>query len=39
MRIALQEFIHNHRRKDIRELRGQVKIHAAYNYKTARIDE
>ncbi len=39
MRIALQEFIHNHRRKDVRELRGQVKMHADYNYKTARVGE
>lgn len=39
MQIALQEFINNHRRKDVRELRGQVKFNADYNYKKSRIGE
>ena len=37
MQIVLQEFINNHRRKDVRELRGQVEILADYDYKKARI--
>jgi len=37
MQIVLQEFINNHRRKDVRELRGQVRILADYDYKQARI--
>jgi len=37
--LALQEFIENHRRRDIRELRGNVKIREDYDYKTLRKDE
>jgi glutathione synthase/RimK-type ligase-like ATP-grasp enzyme len=37
IQIVLQEFINNHRRKDVRELRGQVRILADYDYKKARI--
>jgi len=31
--LALREFVDNHRRKDIRELRGKIKIDSKYNYK------
>lgn len=34
--IALQEFIANHKRKDIRHLRGKIKIDPHYNYKNLR---
>lgn len=34
--IALTEFIQNHRRKDVRELVGKVKIRDDYNYKVHR---
>jgi Arc/MetJ family transcription regulator len=37
--LALQEFIQNHRRCDVRELRGKIKIKADYNYKKMRDDE
>ncbi|CAN5417591.1 hypothetical protein BH10PSE19_BH10PSE19_09380 [soil metagenome] len=34
--LALREFIENHRRRDIRELRGKVKLRDDYNYKELR---
>ncbi len=34
--LALREFVENHRRKDIRELKGKVKIREDYNYKELR---
>ena len=34
--LALREFVENHRRKDIRELRGKIKIDDKYNYKELR---
>lgn len=34
--LALREFVENHRRKDIRDLRGKVKIDDKYNYKEMR---
>ncbi len=34
--LALREFIENHRRKDIRELRGSVKLAENYDYKKLR---
>ncbi len=34
--VALQEFVDNHRRKDMRELRGKIKINADYDYKGLR---
>jgi Arc/MetJ family transcription regulator len=34
--LALREFVENHRRKDIRKLRGKVKIDNQYNYKNLR---
>ena len=30
---ALREFVDNHKRKDIRDLRGQVMFHPGYDYK------
>lgn len=34
--IALQEFVENHRRKDMRELRGKIKISDDYDYQALR---
>lgn len=34
--LALREFVENHRRKDIRDLRGKVKIDSKYNHKELR---
>ena len=34
--LALREFIVNHRRRDIRVLRGKVKLREDYNYKSLR---
>lgn len=34
--IALREFIQNHRRRDVRELRGKIKLRADYDYKKMR---
>jgi Arc/MetJ family transcription regulator len=34
--LALREFVENHRRKDIRELRGKISIRDEYNYKDLR---
>jgi len=33
---ALREFVENHRRKDVRELRGKVSFHPGYDYKKLR---
>lgn len=33
---ALREFVENHRRKDVRELRGKGLIRADYDYKRLR---
>ena len=33
---ALREFVDNHKRKDIRELRGQVRFHPGYDHKKLR---
>lgn len=33
---ALREFVKNHKRRDIRELRGQVTFHPDYDYKKFR---
>ena len=33
---ALREFVANHRRKDIRELRGKISFHPGYDYKKLR---
>lgn len=37
--LALKEFVQNHRRQDIRELRGKVKIRKDYDYKKLREDK
>lgn len=34
--LALREFVENHRRKDIRDLKGKIKIHEKYDYKELR---
>ena len=34
--LALREFVENHRRKDIRELRGKISFHPGYDYKKLR---
>ena len=33
---ALREFVDNHKRRDIRELRGKVTFHPGYDYKKLR---
>lgn len=33
---ALREFVENHRRKDVRELRGKALIRPDYDYKALR---
>ncbi len=37
--LALQEFVEAHRRKDVRELRGKVKIRDDYDYKALRKED
>ena len=34
--LVLREFVENHRRKDIRDLKGKIKIDEKYNYKEIR---
>ncbi|MCH7912976.1 MAG: type II toxin-antitoxin system VapB family antitoxin [Deltaproteobacteria bacterium] len=34
---ALREFVEHHRRLDVRELRGKVRIRRGYDYKKLRI--
>lgn len=34
--LALKEFVENHKRRDLRNLRGKVKLDEQYNYKTLR---
>jgi Arc/MetJ family transcription regulator len=34
--LVLREFVENHRRKDVRELRGKIKIDDKYDYKESR---
>lgn len=33
---ALKEFIENHRRKDLRELKGKISFHSSYDHKSLR---
>ncbi len=33
---ALREFVENHRRRDIRELRGKISFESGYEYKLLR---
>ena len=37
--LALSEFVARHRRRDVRELRGNVGIRQDYDYKRMRIGE
>lgn len=37
--LALKEFVENHRRKDIREIKGKVKIDNKYDYKKLRTEK
>lgn len=37
--LVLKEYVENHRRKDIRDLKGKVKIASSYDYKKARSGE
>ncbi len=37
--LALREFVKNHRRADIRELKGKVKIDPEYDYKQLRKEK
>ena len=34
--LALREFVANHKRKDVRELRGKISFHPGYDYKKLR---
>ena len=36
---ALQEFVEHHRRLDVGELRGIIKIRRGYNHKKLRMEE
>lgn len=36
---ALKEFVESHRRRDVRQLRGKVKIREDYDYKSLREDK
>ncbi len=36
--LALQEFVTNHKRRDIRHLRGKIKLRDDYNHKLLRKD-
>jgi Arc/MetJ family transcription regulator len=37
--LALQEFVVNHRRRDIRELKGKIALSADYDYKKLRAEK
>jgi Arc/MetJ family transcription regulator len=37
--LALHEFIQNHKRLDIRDLRGKIKLHDDYDYKALRTEK
>ena len=37
--LALREFVQNHRRMDVRELVGKVKLRSDYDYKKLRTEE
>jgi len=36
---ALREFVENHRRRDVRELRGTVRIRKGYDHKRLRTED
>lgn len=37
--VALREFVENHRRRDLRELKGRVSIRPDYDHKKLRAEE
>lgn len=37
--LALREFVQNHSRRDIRELRNKIKLDPNYNYKNLREEK
>lgn len=37
--IALREYIQNHKRRNVKELRGKVKIRPDYDYKELRKEK
>lgn len=37
--LALREFIENHARRNVKELRGKIKIRSDYNYKKLREEK
>lgn len=37
--LALKEFVENHRRRDVRELKGKISISADYDYKKLRDNQ
>lgn len=37
--MALREFVDNHRRRDLRELRGRISIEPGYDHKKLRTEE
>lgn len=37
--LALKEFVQNHRKKDVYELKGKVKIRNDYDYKALREEK
>jgi Arc/MetJ family transcription regulator len=37
--LALVEFVENHQRKDIRELKGVIEIAKDYDYKSSRTNQ
>ena len=34
--VALREFVENHKRKDLRDLRGRITFHPGYDHKKLR---
>ena len=34
--LALEEFVRNHKKRDLRELKGQIHFEEDYDYKAAR---
>lgn len=36
--LALREFVENHRRRNIRDLKGKIKIDSKYDYKKLRTE-
>jgi Arc/MetJ family transcription regulator len=36
--LALREFVHNHQRRDLRELKGKVTLREDYDHKTLRTE-